>query len=325
MQTNRTILSILLISISLVTTTKSDRVSDPISKPQNEIYEKQIVVIIPSYNNLKNYEKNIDSVLMQKYENYNVIYIDDCSTDGMSEVISEYIEKHDTADRWFYVRNWHNCGALSNLYYAIHECPDNAIIVTLDGDDWLKHDRVLARVNEEYADENVWLTYGQFEWIENGSRGFCCALAPEILTDLRNVRWHNRFVSHLRTFYAWLFKKIDVTDLLYKGKFFPVAGDRAMLSPLIEMACPNHFKYIDEVLYVYNDMTGLNDHILYNQKQFDLSIYISNLPTYQPLDMESFERNVRAHQTNEAAAAELIFPADDSIEIFDMPGSICWR
>ena len=46
------------------------------------IRERSIVVIIPSYNNVRWVEKNLMSVFEQKYENFRVIYIDDCSTDG---------------------------------------------------------------------------------------------------------------------------------------------------------------------------------------------------------------------------------------------------
>lgn len=250
----------------------------------SQLPEKFIIVIIPSFNNLNFYKKNIDSVLMQKYENYRVLYIDDCSTDGMSEAVQEYIADHDAADRWIYVRNWRNCGALSNWYYGIHECPDEAIIVNLDGDDWLKHENVLARINEEYADENVWLTYGQFEWRSSGARGFCCPPKPEIVNGLSKMRKHSEATSHLRTFYAWLFKKIKITDLQYEGKFFPAAVDIAMMSPMLEMAGLKHFKFIDEILYVYNDGSPLNLWRERQQLQKKMAAHVWSMPSYQPLD-----------------------------------------
>ena len=44
--------------------------------------EKPMVVVIPSYNNIKWYKKNLDSVLNQKYQNFRVILIDDVLTSG---------------------------------------------------------------------------------------------------------------------------------------------------------------------------------------------------------------------------------------------------
>lgn len=246
--------------------------------------EKQIVVVIPSFNNLNYYKQNIDSVMNQKYSNYYVIYIDDCSSDGMSDVVAGYIEEHDQVGRWIYVRNPENCGAMYNLYYTIHACPDTAIIVTIDGDDWFKHDEVLARVNREYADEAVWLTYGQFEWKSTGKMGYCRTLPFTIRKDVHMLRKCCGYATHLRTFYAWLFKKIHMEDLLYEGKFFPAAWDRAMMAPMLEMASPDHFRCIDDVLYVYNDNTSLNDHTVRGKLQWDLGALVFTMPPYEPLD-----------------------------------------
>lgn len=248
------------------------------------VEEKLIIVIIPSYNNLTRFERNIDSVLVQKYTNYRVIYIDDCSTDGMSGPVRNYIMENDWHDRWTYIRNTENHGALCNLYHAIHTCPDDAIIVTLDGDDEFKHENVLARVNCEYADSSVWLTYGNFELKSTGQRGWCTTLPFEVRRNVYVLRRYCGFASHLRTFYAWLFKKIKKEDLLYQGKFYPAAWDRAMMAPMLEMASPHHFRCIGEVLYVYDDNTSLNDHALRYQLQWDLSKYIIELEPYFPLD-----------------------------------------
>ena len=53
--------------------------------------EKPIVVIVPSYNNIRYFKGNIDSILNQSYKNYRVIYVDDCSNDGMGNAVEEYL------------------------------------------------------------------------------------------------------------------------------------------------------------------------------------------------------------------------------------------
>ena len=50
--------------------------------------------------------------------------------------------------------------------------------------------------------------------------------------------------THLRTFYAWLFKKINLEDLLLDGEFFKMTGDQAILYPMIEMAGERHALYL---------------------------------------------------------------------------------
>lgn len=55
----------------------------------NKFVEKPVCIVVPTYNNMKDrrYQKNIDSILMQQYENYRVIVIDDASDDGTGEAI----------------------------------------------------------------------------------------------------------------------------------------------------------------------------------------------------------------------------------------------
>lgn len=260
---------------------------------RNGVLEKPMVVIIPSYNNLNYYKQNIDSVMSQNYENYRVIYIDDCSNDGMSQAVPQYIKEFDKAHRWVYVRNSENRGAMFNLYNAIHSCPDDAIIISLDGDDWLKHENVLARVNREYADDSVWLTYGQFEWKSSNAIGYCRSLAPSIRDNVRKLRNNCGYATALRTFYAWLFKKVKKEDLMVEGRFFPAGWDRAMMAPMLEMASPNHFRCIDEILYVYNDNTQLNDHHVRRQLQWDLAAGVFKMPSYPPLDTRARDQEKR--------------------------------
>lgn len=252
------------------------------------LVEKPLVVVILSYNNVNYYQKNIDSVLRQKYENYRVIYVDDCSIDGMSDEALFYIEKNDREGRWTYLRNSINCGAMHNLYHAIHSCADHEIIVSLDGDDWFKHENVLGRVNYEYADENIWMTYGQYEWLSSGDRGHADTIAKKFRDDWRHLRRQVGSLSSLRTYYAWLFKKIKYEDLCYQGNFFSSACDVAILSPMMEMASPDHFKFIDEVLYVYNDMNPINEFRIRNNEQHDVGKYVLSLPPYEPLDKSFF-------------------------------------
>ena len=47
-------------------------------------------VIIPVYNKKNTLARSLDSVLVQTYRNFEVIVVDDGSTDGVQEVLSAY-------------------------------------------------------------------------------------------------------------------------------------------------------------------------------------------------------------------------------------------
>jgi glycosyltransferase involved in cell wall biosynthesis len=234
--------------------------------------ERHMVIIICSYNNAKFYAWNLDSVLEQEYSNYHVIYIDDCSTDGTYDLVKKYLQGHMLEDRFIVFKNDINRKALANLYYAIHTCKPTDIIVILDGDDRFAHTKVLQRINQTYADSNIWLTYGQFREYPSGMMGFCHPY-PQDIIDHNAFRRYPDTPSHLRTFYAGLFHKIKQEDLLFKGEFFSMTYDLAIMFPMIEMAQIHH-QYINEVLVHYNNSNPINDHRVSKglQRKFDLII-----------------------------------------------------
>lgn len=248
--------------------------------------EKPMVVIIPSYNNEAYCEKNLTSVFSQQYENYRVIYIDDCSTDGMYEKVRQVIDKADQWDRVTLIRNEERMGAMANWYRAVHLCKDSEVVVNLDGDDWLARPDVLNIVNETYQDSNVWMTYGQFMFYPSEKIGFCQAFPDFIIKNnmYRRCQWVS---SHLRTFYAGLFKKIKKEDFMHEGKFFPVTCDQAMMFPLLEMA-GEHVKFIPEILYVYNRENPLNDGKIDEYFVSYIEHVIRFRRPYQPLESLSF-------------------------------------
>jgi glycosyltransferase involved in cell wall biosynthesis len=250
--------------------------------PRNK--NKEIVVVIPSFNNKEWYERNLHSVFMQKHTHYRVLYIDDCSTDGTYDLVNAYIKKNNQEHRVRLIRNTQRKGALENLYQAIHSCPDDAIIVTLDGDDWFKDEYVLAKIDEVYKDPNVWLTYGQYEVYPDNALGICHAI-PDQIIKYKAYRQYEWVTSHPRTFYAWLFKKVKKEDLQIDGHFFETAWDQAFMFPMLEMA-GSHIQFIPDILYVYNQANPLNDFKLRLRQQMYYSWIIRNKSSYTPVEDE---------------------------------------
>lgn len=54
----------------------------------------KVSVVIPTYNRADVLRDNIDSILRQDYSDYELIYINDDSTDATSEILSGYMESH---------------------------------------------------------------------------------------------------------------------------------------------------------------------------------------------------------------------------------------
>lgn len=231
-------------------------------KPPRVVHKEpentHFVVVIPSFNNGQWVSRNFRSALDQEYTNCSFIFINDASTDSTGLLAAQcarnYPERTITI-----INNTSRCGALENIYRAVHSCSDRSVIVTLDGDDWFASAQVLARLNREYMDTSVWMTYGQYlKWPHNHLGG-SHQVPAEVIQD-NSFRDHEWCTSHLRTFYAGLFKKIKQDDLIYEGAtFFPAAWDLAFMIPMLEMA-GKHSRFIDEILYIYNLTNPISDH-----------------------------------------------------------------
>jgi glycosyltransferase involved in cell wall biosynthesis len=246
------------------------------------IPEKPMVVVIPSYNNKNWYKKNLDSVFSQKYQNYRVIFVDDASPDGTGNLVKAYVKEKKQEHRFTFIQNEKRSCALANEYKGIWLCKPHEIVVNLDGDDWLANDFVLQKLNNVYADPNVWVTYGQFIYYPDGSPGWAAEVSDEVIEKnaFRDYPWTT---TALRTFYAGLFHKIKKEDLFYEGDFFPMAGDLAYMWPILEMA-GKHSRFIPDVLYVYNVQTAINDIKKDPDRQLILGLATREKPRYSPIE-----------------------------------------
>lgn len=93
-----------------------------------------VSIITPSYNSAKFIGKTIDSVISQTYKNWEMIIIDDCSTDSSAEFIKTYEEKD---SRIKLVQLKENSGAAVARNIGI-QLAQGRFIAFLDSDDsWL--------------------------------------------------------------------------------------------------------------------------------------------------------------------------------------------
>ena len=222
---------------------------------------------------------------MQNYSNYRVIYVDDCSADKNYAVAVNYIAQSGHADRVTMVHNSSRLGSLANIYTAVHTCTNAEIVIDLDGDDYLAHEQVFQQINAAYQSTGAWVVYSQHKRT-NGKSGLCEKFPSWVIEQnaFRKYKWVS---SHLRTFYAKLFKQIRKDDLLYQGDFFAATGDQAFMFPLLEMA-GNHIYFLDEVLYLYNVVNPLNDVKINLKKAQQAEAVIRKMTPYKPLTDDVF-------------------------------------
>ena len=212
------------------------------------------VFVIPSYNNEPYYRKNLDSVVLQTYTNWRIIYVDDASTDRTYELVQKYIQEKGIKDKVKLIRNDKNYKQAYSRYVALKECDDDEICCFVDGDDWLYDTRVLEKTNQIYMKGNVELTYGGMHKFIDGKTGTKCVSKSFSSDVIKNNSYRKQpwSVLHLRTGYARLFK--NAPEDYYKdhnGDWLKCSTDMALMWWGLEQ-CNGRFKNVDFSSYVYN-------------------------------------------------------------------------
>lgn len=214
------------------------------------------MIILTTVYNCENYiERCLSTIMSQTFKNFKCYITDDLSTDNSVKLIEEFI-KNDP--RFILVKNktkLYQPGNYDNILRNFSDIDDKDIVVEIDGDDWLPDSKVLERVNNLYTDENVWIANGSFKY-PNGMPGF--SSKQENLDNLRNSRFT---ASHMRTWRVFLWRKIKQEDLKDEnGIYWKVTGDLSFMYPMLEMSGEEHYRFMSEINYVYNDTNPLNDH-----------------------------------------------------------------
>ena len=120
-----------------------------------------VSIIMPSYNTAKFIANSIQSVLMQTYQYWELIIVDDCSTDNTDEVVAKFKDS-----RIRYIKNDVNSGAAVSRNRALREAKGRWIAF-LDSDD-LWHPEKLEKQIKFMLETGYKFTYTDYQINLNG-------------------------------------------------------------------------------------------------------------------------------------------------------------
>ncbi len=117
-------------------------VSENKSGQSGEVGDYGLVsIIMPNYNGSKYLNESISSVLSQTYKNWELIFVDDCSTDNSLDMVRDYND-----DRIVIIVNEKNSGAAVSRNKAIDRAKGKWIAF-LDNDDIWDKDKLLKHLS----------------------------------------------------------------------------------------------------------------------------------------------------------------------------------
>lgn len=151
-----------------------------------------ISVIVPLYNKGSKVCKTIDSVLRQKYKDFEVIVVDDGSKDDSADYVLKYT---DCRIRYYYKENG---GVSSARNYGI-KVSSGEWLIFLDADDEIADDALLKIVQLHDCFPECKCLVGQTMWLQNGK---------EIKKKNKSKK---KFKSHAPFFIVWINKIYPAT------------------------------------------------------------------------------------------------------------------
>jgi glycosyltransferase involved in cell wall biosynthesis len=197
-------------------------------------------VLIANYNNAHYIEEAIHSVFSQSYENWEIVIVDDASTDNSMEILSNY--KNDSRIRIFSNDNNYGCG------YTKRKCVELAsgtIVGFLDPDDMLTNDAIESMIEIHKINPDCALAYSNFIFcdefmkIERFSN-----FAKQIIENSSYLNEKTGTISHFATFKVVYYNKTVGIDAKFKR-----AVDQSLYLVLEESG--GRLIYVNKHLYLY--------------------------------------------------------------------------
>lgn len=169
--------------------------------------EGLVSIIMPSWNTGKFIAKSIDSIINQTYENWELLIVDDCSTDNTEEVVKPFLKD----SRIKYMRNDENSGAALTRNKALR-IAEGEWVAFLDSDDLWTLNKLEKQV-KFMKDNGFVLTFSEYEKIDEEDKPLNVYVSgPEIINKRKMYRYD--YIGHLTMMYsAKHFGLIQIKDI----------------------------------------------------------------------------------------------------------------
>ena len=237
------------------------------------------LIILTTTFNCENYiERCLSTIMTQKHNNFTCYITDDMSTDNTVNKIKKFVGDDKRFVLIENIKKMHQPGNYDQVIRHNDKINDDDICIEVDGDDWLPDSNVFNRIEETYSSGDIWLSNGSFKY-HDGRAGF--ASPHNSFDDIRNKPFT---LSHIRTWKSFLWRNIKENDLKdSNGEYWNVAGDLAFMFPMVEMSGVDHYKFMFDINYVYNESNPLNDHKVNFPRVQEVNRIIRNYKPYKKL------------------------------------------
>ncbi|WP_411879199.1 glycosyltransferase [Polaromonas sp. YR568] len=188
-------------------------------------YSPKVSVIVPNFNHSKYLRGRLDSIFNQSYTNFEVILMDDCSTDDSLVVLRSYANLY--PDKTVSLFNKINSGGVFNQWAKGLEAATGEVIWIAESDDYCSLN-FLEELIPSFANPAVKLAFTRVDFVQNDPPTTVWT-SEEYLSDLGLDIWKRPFITsaHAIVNSAWVVKNIVPNA---SGALFRHPGSLALLA-----------------------------------------------------------------------------------------------
>lgn len=147
----------------------------------------KVSIIIPMYNASFFLKYTIESCLNQSYKNYEIILIDDCSTDNTYDIALNYVNKYSVIS---VIKNKQNLGFIRTVNLAL-DLAQGEYILVLGNDDILDIQHLEIMISHMKSYTNNVLTYCQSRLIDEKGGVMGTSNTIDINLDVSKIGYMN--------------------------------------------------------------------------------------------------------------------------------------
>jgi glycosyltransferase involved in cell wall biosynthesis len=122
-----------------------------------------VSVIIPVYNQGKKLIETLESLLKQSYQDFEIIIVNDASSDGVENRFEEFIENHEIKQRVLFLNNQKNLGAPASRNKGYGKSQGNYLLFC-DADAVLKTQALETMTLALDNNSDIDFVYSSFKW-----------------------------------------------------------------------------------------------------------------------------------------------------------------
>ena len=213
--------------------------------------QEKISIIVPVYN-VENYlERCVESILKQTYTNFELLLINDGSTDQSGELCDQLVSKNGNI-KVFHLKN----AGVSNARNVGIQNSTGEWITFVDGDDFITNDYLETLISAVDGDDSIGFSIGRLHHIKNGQ-----------ITELpvfsgKEEKWSTEqtmrelLTTSKTSFFpvAKIFRREIISDFTFNTDYHLAEDALFLTEVLLKTKCTSIF--IDKPIYYYDHRQG---------------------------------------------------------------------